>query len=112
MSLVFTNQGLSFRQGAADASVLNVKSIYKVTVSINPGSIAATTRGSGTATVKDLAVGDVVIAVAHPGIADDLIYVGAEVSAADTVKINLYNPTAGAIDDGAISWTFLVIDLT
>ena len=81
-------------------------------VSINPGSINATTRGTATGTFTGCAAGDVLIPLGIPGINDDLIFEGADCSAGDTIRIYLYNPTAGAIDDGAINWQFLWFDMT
>ena len=43
---------------------------------------------------------------------DDLLYVGARVTADDTVTVYLYNPTGGGIDDGALDWGWLWFDLT
>jgi len=81
-------------------------------ISIDPASIAATSRGTATGTFSGCAAGDAVIALGMPAINDDLIYMGADCSAADTIRIYLYNPTAGAIEDGANNWQFLWFDMT
>jgi hypothetical protein len=91
-----------------------IKKIAKVsTVAIDPGSIAATTRGTATGTLTGAAAGDAVVAIGIPsGLDDDLIYMGADISAGNTVRIYLYNPTGGAIDDGSNNWDFLWWDVT
>jgi hypothetical protein len=78
-------------------------------VSINPASIAATSRGIATATCAGAAVGDFVIALAPTGLNVGLAFVGARVSSADTIEISLWNGTAGAIDDTARAWDFLIL---
>jgi hypothetical protein len=43
---------------------------------------------------------------------DDLIFAGAAVTAADTVTIYLYNPTAGSIDQASATFSYCWIDTT
>jgi hypothetical protein len=82
------------------------------TVSVNPASINATTRGTVTFTLTGAKVGDIIVCNPPADLNDDLIFCGATVTADDTVTIYLYNPTGGAINDGATTWSYLWIDLT
>lgn len=82
------------------------------TVAINPGSIAATSRGTVTFTLTGAAAGDMIHMQPPATLNDDLLFVGAEVTSADTVTVYLYNPTAGAIDDVSLTWRYIWIDLT
>lgn len=98
--------------GFNSGSGSDVKKVATGAVSLDPGSIATVTRGTVTFTLTGAAAGDAVIMVPPATLNDDLLFVGARVTAADTVTVYLYNPTAGAIDDGPLSWTYLFFDLT
>lgn len=89
-----------------------VKRIDAGTVSINPASIAATSRGATAVTISGAAVGDRVVFSPPSGLEDDLLFVGAAVTGANTATVSLYNPTAGAIDGAALTWDYLWFDLT
>ena len=89
-----------------------VGNLTKGTVSLNPASINATTRGSVTFTLTGAAAGDLIVMMPPSTLNDDLIYCGADVTAADTVTVYLYNPTAGGIDDTAQTWNYVWISLT
>lgn len=65
----------------------------------DPGSIAAAGYEAEDVTVPGAAVGDFVIASLTTLLTNDMMLT-AHVSAADTVKVILFNPTAGAIDIG------------
>lgn len=80
------------------------------TVSIDPASIAATTRVGTDFTLTGAKVGDVLVLNPPAGLNDDLIFAGAAVTADNTGTVYLYNPTAGAINDTARTWTYLWID--
>lgn len=89
-----------------------IKTLKTATVSINPASIAATTRGATTFTVTGAAVGDLLIMQPPATLNDDLVFAGCAITAADTGTVYLYNTTAGAIDDVALSWVYTWVDLT
>lgn len=89
-----------------------IKKVDTGTTSLDPGSIAATSRGSVTFALTGANPGDLIHMQPPAALNDDLIFCGAEVTAADTVSVYLYNPTGGAIDDGAQTWRYIWIDLT
>lgn len=66
----------------------------------DPGSIAAAGYEAEDVTVPGAAVGDFVMASLTTMVTNDMMLT-AHVSAADTVKVILFNPTAGAIDLGS-----------
>jgi hypothetical protein len=70
----------------------------------NPASIAAAGYESEDVTVPGAAVGDFVLVSLSTILTNDMMISG-HVSAADTVKVILFNPTAGAInlDEGTLS---------
>lgn len=84
--------------------------VKRGTVSINPGSIATVSRGTGAGTVTGLATGDMILMSPPAGLNDDLVFAGARITGADTVTVYLYNPTGGAIDDGALTWDYVWFD--
>jgi hypothetical protein len=82
------------------------------TVAIDPASLAATTKSATTFTLTGAATTDIIIVNPPADLNDDLIFCGAAVSAADTVSIYLYNPTASAINDTARTFSYVWIDTT
>lgn len=104
--------------GLVDAGDLRVggaetiKIIDVGTVSIDPGSIAAQTRGSVTFTLTGAAVGDIVIMQPPGALNSGLVYAGCEVTSANTVTVYLGNLTGVAIDDGSNQWRFMWFDTT
>lgn len=89
-----------------------IDGILTGTVSINPASIAATSRAATSVTIAGVKVGDTVVLEPPAALNDDLLYVGCRVTANDTVAVYLYNPTGGAIDDSARDWDYRVIRLS
>lgn len=90
--------------GTAVSSV----SVVSGTVSVNPPSIGATTRGGVDVTIAGVVATDIVIAEPPAALNDDLIYCGV-VAGAGKFTVFLYNPTAGSIDDTARTWTYKII---
>jgi len=89
--------------------------VYKIdfgTISLDPPSIGATTRGSVTFTLTGASTTDIIVMNPPSGLNDDLIFAGAAVTAANTVTVYLYNPTAGSINDTANTWSYLWVDTT
>jgi hypothetical protein len=74
---------------------------------LNPPSIATVSRGSVTFTLTGARAGDAIVVNPPAGLNDDLVFCGAAVTANDTVTVYLYNPTGGAIDDTAQTWTYI-----
>ena len=71
--------------------------------SVNPGEIAAITRGSVDVTITGLAVTDLVVVEPPADLNTGLAYAGHLVTA-NTVTLYIVNVTAGAINDGATNW--------
>ena len=82
------------------------------TVEIDPAAINATTRGGTTFTLTGAATTDIIIVNPPSTLNDDLIYCGAAVTAANTVTVYLYNPTAGSINQAAATFSYCWIDTT
>lgn len=87
-----------------------ITKILKGTVSVNPSSLTTDTGEILTITLTGAVAGDTVIL--HPPAAgiDAGIMVGqAYVSAADTVKVQLWNLTGGTVDVAAANWIYTLI---
>ena len=82
------------------------------TVEIDPAAINETTRGGTTFTLTGAATTDIIIVNPPSTLNDDLIFCGAAVTAADTVTVYLYNPTAGSINHPAATFSYCWIDTT
>lgn len=93
--------------GATGSAIYNVIS---GTISVNPGSIGATTRGSVNVTLTGVNTGDRLILQPPTALNAGLLYVGHDITATDTVTIYLYNTTGGSIDDGALTWKYVRFD--
>lgn len=83
--------------------------VKKVAVSVNPASIATVTLAEETVTVTGAVAGDAVIVNPPTTLDAGIAVVGAFVSAADTVKLRLYNSTGGGVDIAAANWVFTLI---
>lgn len=84
--------------------------IYDVisgTISVNPGSIGATTRGSVNVTLTGVNTEDRLVLHPPSTLNAGLLYVGHDITASNTVTIYLYNTTGGSIDDGALTWKYV-----
>lgn len=79
-------------------------------VSVNPANIGAGAVGETTITITGAAVGDIVV-MGQPtaGLTAGLVVCGAYVSAADTVKVRIFNSTGGGVDEGAATWFYVLI---
>jgi hypothetical protein len=85
--------------------------VTRGSVSVDPPSINATSRGSIAVTVTGVSVGDVFIPEFNNSINDDLVFMGAKVTATNQVTFYFYNPTGGSIDDAAQVWSYTWIKL-
>ncbi len=88
-----------------------IQGIQTGTVSLDPGSIGAQTRGSVTFNLPGAAPGDIVILQPPTGLNAGLAYAGARVTAANTVSVFIANITGVSIDDGAQTWEYLWFDV-
>lgn len=83
--------------------------VKKATVSVDLASISTLAVVETSVTVTGAATGDAVIATPPAALAAGLMVVGAFVSAANTVKLRVYNSTGGSIDEAAANWVFTLI---
>lgn len=84
--------------------------IVKGQVTFNPASVSANSYSSQSITISGATANDTVIL--NPptaGLSADMIIASVCVTAADTVTIVFYNPTAGAVDLASGSWTYTLI---
>lgn len=89
----------------------DIVKIASGTVSVDFGSVSANSTGSKTVTITGVADGDIV--VLNPGALDaGLAFAGAAVTAANTVTVYAVNATASPIDNAAVDFDYLWVDLT
>ena len=89
--------------------------LYRVvsgTVSVNPGSIGAATRGSVNVTITGLSTYDRIILHPPTGLSGELLFCGCDITAGNTLTIYLYNKSGGSIDDGALTWKYSYLIFT
>lgn len=88
----------------------NVNRLILVQKTYDPAAIAAATSANNSVTlnVPGARTGDFVIAF-KPTTTAGTVVCDARVSAADTVQVTLGNFTAGSLDPGSETWTFLLI---
>ena len=77
-------------------------------VSVDPPSIGATTSATLTVTLP-CTTADMIILIPPSDIEPELIFQGADITAANTVTIRLYNYSAGAIDGAPKDWTYILL---
>ena len=109
-SLTITNQGTFGDLKIGTGPV--IKNTATGTISADPSSISAQSRGYVDVTITGVAVGDIVIMQPPDALNVGLVYGGCKVTAADTVRIFLANLTGSGIDDGAHDWLYFWMDIT
>lgn len=86
-----------------------ITKVIRGTVTIDPASLAAATAATETVTITGAVVGDsIVINPPAAGLTAGLLMLQAYVSAANTVKVVLYNSTGAPIDEASASWNYLI----
>ena len=85
----------------------NVRSIFAISVTFDPASVATITTAEQTKTIPGLKVGDFVF-WQKPTNTAGVGVVNCRVSAADTLAVTFVNPTAGGVDAASETWQFLV----
>lgn len=83
------------------------------TFTLDIASIGAAQEAEQSVTVTGVAVGDMVyVAGPDAGLSVAVVITAAYVSAADTVKFRVLNPTAGALDPASAVFRYIWWDLT
>lgn len=101
---------VNMQNGFKAGTGTTITKILKGTVTVNPASLNATTAATTTATLTGAVVGDsLIVAPPAAGLTAGVFITAAWVSAADEIKISLYNSTGGAIDEASASWVYTLI---
>ena len=93
----------------------NGSNLYKVfsgTISVDPGSIGAATRGSVIVTITGLSTTDRIFLHPPTGLNTGLLYCGCDITASNTLTIYLYNKSGDSIDDTALTWKYSYLIFT
>lgn len=105
--------GITHLSGLNVGSGGDVKGILVGSISVDPASIAAGAEASTAVTITGCNPGDVVIM--NPpaaGLTSGLGIQACRVSAANTVSVRLRNSSAGAIDEPAGTWSYVIVRLS
>lgn len=87
-----------------------ITKVVKGTISVDAASMLTLAHSILTLTITGAAVGDsVVITPGTAGFESGIICVGAYVSAADTVKVTMFNCSASTVDAAALVCQYLLI---
>jgi hypothetical protein len=79
------------------------------TVQVNPPNIGGSSSTTFTVTITGVQTGDLVFLTPPSTLEGALIFQGADVTAANTVTIQMRNVTAGDVDGASLQWSYMVI---
>jgi hypothetical protein len=80
---------------------------WEVACTLDAGAVSAGATDTDTVTVPGVALGDIVIGFSH-GVSEAGLVKRAYVSAANTVTIVTYNPTAGSVNLASTTLTLII----
>lgn len=80
---------------------------WEVSCTLDAGAVSAGATDTDTVTVPGVALGDMVIGFSH-GVSEAGLVKRAYVSAANTVTIVTYNPTAGSVNLASTTLTLII----
>jgi len=84
--------------------------LIKGTVTVDLASVATLATTEKTLTITGAVAGDSVILNAPAaGLTAGMVICDARVSAADTVKLRVFNGSAGTVDEASGTWEYLLI---
>jgi hypothetical protein len=95
--------GVAFARGGRITALLGG------TVSLTPPSLTTGATGSVNVTVTGAGVGDLVVLEAPAALEAGLVFIGASVTATNTITARFYNPSAGTVTGTARSWGYRVV---
>lgn len=82
-------------------------------VTVDPASLTTLAAGNTDVTISGVKTGDHVIGMVPPATLETgLQFVGANVQAANTVRIKIFNASAGTIDGAALVWKYVILHLS
>jgi len=92
-----------------NTGAMSWRPVFYGTVSVDPPNINANTSTTFTVTIPGVQTGDLVFLTPPSSIETDLIFQGADVTAANTVTIRIRNVSGAAVDGAARTWSYMVI---
>ena len=104
-------RGMGFVGALAIGGGPLIKKFRTGTLTVDPATLAATTKVGTAVTLTGVAEGDLVAFEPPAALEDDLVYSGSVVTA-DTVTIYLYNASAAPVDGASRLWRYFWFDLT
>jgi len=92
-----------------NTGAMSWRPVFYGTVSVDPPNINANTSTTFTVTITGVQSGDLVFLTPPSDIEEELIFQGADVTAANTVTIRMRNVTVAAVDGASLEWSYMVI---
>ncbi len=92
-----------------NTGAMSWRPVFYGTVSVDPPNINANTSATFTVTITGVQTGDLVFLTPPSGIEGELVFQGADVTAANTVTIRMRNVTGVAVDGASRTWSYMVI---
>ncbi len=92
-----------------NTGAMSWRPVFYGTVSVDPPNINANTSTTFTVTITGVQTGDLVFLTPPSTLEGALIFQGADVTAANTVTIQMRNVTGVAVDGAARTWSYMVI---
>lgn len=86
--------------------------IHYGSVSVDPPNIAAGAKGTATALIPEVSVGDMVLLSPPAGLNNGLIFGGATATGEGTVSVYITNAGTAAVNAGSADWGYLVFNVT
>lgn len=77
--------------------------------SSNPAAIAAGAEGSATLTVSGLSTSDKILAINANAIETGLVAMGATITGADTITVQILNTSASEVDGAASAYNYIAL---
>jgi hypothetical protein len=92
-----------------NTGAMSWRPVFYGTVSVDPPNTNPNTSTTFTVTTSGVQTTDLVFLTPPSGIEEELVFQGADVTAAGTVTIQMRNVTGAAVDGAARTWSYMVI---
>jgi len=92
-----------------NTGAMSWRPVFYGTVSVDPPNINANTSATFTVTITGVETGDLVFLTPPSTLEGELIFQGANVTAANTVTIRMRNVTGAGVDGASLDWSYMVI---
>lgn len=82
------------------------------TVAVDPASLTTGSEGNTDVTITGAKTGDLVFMSPPATLDSGLVFKGASVQSADTVRVVLRNASGSTVDGASLTWSYLIVHLS